>query len=305
MSRDRTQRISAVCAHTSSNRAVQPAKCELTGRKSRCPPRRGLTVPADHGAMPASALDSFTTIVEHPCSGADRRHRARPVAARAKPCRAHADQLLGPSHCPRSGRGVAPRRSQRRSGSTLSRRTAAADRRVRARHRRWSDHEHQVDRQPRQAEAPRAGRRLQIAPEANDVNAGIFAVWPPAPGFASPIPRSTADAVTQTASAGVNRSPFLVMLRHSNTDQTRSRPPNGTRCRRRWAPPAAVRQPVADEQLVDRRARADDGDRMAARVDHRVRPVGRQPVSAPQPVTPTGRGDPALVTRICLPWRSR
>src|SRR5215208_7120381 len=37
------------------------------------------------------------------------------------------------------------------------------DRRVGARYRRRSDHKHQRDRQPRQADAPRASRRLQIA----------------------------------------------------------------------------------------------------------------------------------------------
>ena len=68
-----------------------------------------------------------------------------------------------PPDRPPSGRVVAPRRGQRRPGSALSRRTAAADRRDGARHRRRSDHEHQLDRQPRQAGAPRAGRRPRIA----------------------------------------------------------------------------------------------------------------------------------------------
>ena len=58
---------------------------------------------------------------------------------------------------------VAPRRSQRRPGSAPARRTAAVDRRAGARHRRRSDHQHQRDRQPRQADAPRASRRLHIA----------------------------------------------------------------------------------------------------------------------------------------------
>jgi RNA polymerase sigma-70 factor (ECF subfamily) len=44
--------------------------------------------------------------------------------------------------------------------------------RVRARHRRRSDHKHQRDRQPRQADAPRAGRRLQIAAEVGAMNSG-------------------------------------------------------------------------------------------------------------------------------------
>ncbi len=69
-----------------------------------------------------------------------------------------------------SGRVVAPRRGQRRPGSALSRRTAAADRRVGARYRRRSDHQHQRDRQPRQAGAPRAGRRLPIAAEIGEMN---------------------------------------------------------------------------------------------------------------------------------------
>ena len=65
--------------------------------------------------------------------GADRRRRrqgagARAVAARAQPRRAHAGQL-GPPGRRASGRVVAPRRGQRRPGSALSRRTAAADRR--------------------------------------------------------------------------------------------------------------------------------------------------------------------------------
>jgi transposase len=80
----------------------------------------------------------------------------------SQPRRAHAHQL-GPPGRPRPGRVVAPRRGQRWPGSALSRRTAAADRRMGARHRRQSDHKHQLDRQPRQADAPRASRRLQIA----------------------------------------------------------------------------------------------------------------------------------------------
>jgi ketosteroid isomerase-like protein len=83
-------------------------------------------------------------------------------AARAQPCRAHAHQL-DPLGRASSGRDVAPRRGQRRPGSALSRRTAAADQRVGARYRRRSDHEHQLRRQPRQADAPRASRRLRIA----------------------------------------------------------------------------------------------------------------------------------------------
>ena len=66
-----------------------------------------------------------------PRRGADRRRRrqgsgARAVAARAQPCRAHADQLA--RRRPPSRGVVAPRRGQRRPGSALSRRTAAADR---------------------------------------------------------------------------------------------------------------------------------------------------------------------------------
>ena len=70
------------------------------------------------------------------------------------------------------GRVVAPRRGQRRPGSALPRRTAAADRRDGARHRRRSDHRHQLDRQPRQADAPRASRRLRIAAEVGAMNSG-------------------------------------------------------------------------------------------------------------------------------------
>ena len=39
-----------------------------------------------------------------------------------------------------------------------------------ARYRRRSDHKHQLDRQPRQADAPRASRRLQIATEVGEMN---------------------------------------------------------------------------------------------------------------------------------------
>jgi RNA polymerase sigma-70 factor (ECF subfamily) len=84
------------------------------------------------------------------------------VAARAQSCRAHADQLC---HRPPSRGLVARGRGQRRPGSPLSRRTAAADRRGGARHRRRSDHRRQLDRQPRQAQAPRARRRLGVAPD--------------------------------------------------------------------------------------------------------------------------------------------
>ncbi len=53
-------------------------------------------------------------------------------------------------------RGVAaPRRGQRWPGRSLARRTAAADRRGRARQRRRSDHTRQLSCQPRQADAPR------------------------------------------------------------------------------------------------------------------------------------------------------
>ena len=78
---------------------------------------------------------------------------------------------------PHPGRVVAPRRGQRRPGSALLDATAAADRRVGARYRRRSDHEHQRDRQPRQADAPRAGRRPQIATEVGEMNPA-----PTAPG---------------------------------------------------------------------------------------------------------------------------
>src|SRR5262249_52478402 len=46
----------------------------------------------------------------------------------------------------------------------------AAHRRDGARYRRRSDHKHQRDRQPRQADAPRASRRLQIATQLGEMN---------------------------------------------------------------------------------------------------------------------------------------
>ena len=92
-------------------------------------------------------------------------------AARTRPCRAHGHQL-GPAGRARSGGVVAPCRTQRRPGSTLPRRTAAADRRVRDRHRRRPDHEHQRNRQPRQAETPRAGRRPRLAAEVGAMSSG-------------------------------------------------------------------------------------------------------------------------------------
>jgi hypothetical protein len=73
-------------------------------------------------------------------------------AARTQPCRAHADQRDSPGHAP-SWRVVAPRRGQRRPGSARPRRTAAADRRVGACHRRRSDHE-QRSAPPRAPPAP-------------------------------------------------------------------------------------------------------------------------------------------------------
>ena len=64
------------------------------------------------------------------------------------------------------------------SGGARSRRTAAADWRVGTRYRRRSDHEHQLDRQPRQADAPRAGRRLPIAVELGEMNSRPVAADP-------------------------------------------------------------------------------------------------------------------------------
>ncbi|MGI8825890.1 MAG: sigma factor-like helix-turn-helix DNA-binding protein [Chloroflexota bacterium] len=90
---------------------------------------------------------------------------------------ARGDQLVRPGRAP-SGGVVASHRGQRRPGSALSRRTVAADRRVGARHRRRSDHKHQLDRQPRQADAPRACRRRQIATEVGEMNSGAFAATP-------------------------------------------------------------------------------------------------------------------------------
>ena len=88
---------------------------------------------------------------------------ARPDAARTQPGREHARHLQ-PGWRPRHpGRVAAPRRGQRRRGSAHPRRTAAADRRVGARRCRWSDQEHQLDRESRQARAPRASRRLRSA----------------------------------------------------------------------------------------------------------------------------------------------
>jgi RNA polymerase sigma-70 factor (ECF subfamily) len=103
---------------------------------------------------------------------------ARSLRGRSRVARAH---QLAPPGRPRSGRVDAPRRGQRRPGSAVSRRTAAADRRVRARHRRRSDHAHQLDRQPRQAVAPRAGRRPRLAPEVGEMKAGVAA--PPRAGL--------------------------------------------------------------------------------------------------------------------------
>ena len=71
----------------------------------------------------------------------------------------------------RSGPVAAPRRSQRRPGSALSRRTAAGDRRRGARYRRRRDPEHQLHRQPRQADPPRAGRRLGSASAISEMKA--------------------------------------------------------------------------------------------------------------------------------------
>ena len=59
-------------------------------------------------------------------------------------------------------------------GALLLDGTAAADRRVGARYRRRSDHEHQLDRQPRQADAPRTSRRPQIATEVSEMNSGVL-----------------------------------------------------------------------------------------------------------------------------------
>ena len=80
-------------------------------------------------------------------------------------------------------------------GALFSRRTGPGDRRVRARYRRRSGHEHQRDRQPRQADAPRAGRRPRIALEVGEMNSGARAASPPrscprrAPGGTRPLIR--------------------------------------------------------------------------------------------------------------------
>ncbi len=92
----------------------------------------------------------------------------RPRAARAQPCRPHADQI--PPQCRPPGRVDAPRRGQRRSGSALSRPTTTTGRRGGARHRRRPDRKHQRDRKPRQADAPRAGRRPHVATAVGEMN---------------------------------------------------------------------------------------------------------------------------------------
>jgi RNA polymerase sigma factor (sigma-70 family) len=66
--------------------------------------------------------------------------------------------------------GVSMRRVELNGGpGALSRLTAGPDRRVGARCRRRSDHKHQRDRQPREADAPRATRRLRVTAEADEL----------------------------------------------------------------------------------------------------------------------------------------
>ncbi len=69
------------------------------------------------------------------------------------------------------------------SPGVLSRRTAAADRRRRARDQRRSDHKRQLDRQPGQADPPWASRRHCIATELSDMTPALLprrAAVPPA-----------------------------------------------------------------------------------------------------------------------------
>ena len=82
-------------------------------------------------------------------AGLDSKRRA---SSATQPRRARRDQLT--PERPRSGGVAAPRAGQRRTGSALSRRTASAGCRGGARHRRRSDHTHQLNRQPRQTDAP-------------------------------------------------------------------------------------------------------------------------------------------------------
>ena len=111
---------------------------------------------------------------------------ARAVAARAQPCRAHADQLAPPG---RALPGVSLRPVEVNGGPgalflDAQQRLIAS---VGARYRRRSDHKHQRDRQPRQADAPRPSRRPQIATEVGKMNSGSAASPPciPARGHRS------------------------------------------------------------------------------------------------------------------------
>lgn len=80
----------------------------------------------------------------------------RPSAGRNRVARA--DQL-DPSGCTRSWRVVAPLEVNGGPGALFSRRTATADRRVRARYRGRRDHERQLDRQSRTSgQSPTSGR---------------------------------------------------------------------------------------------------------------------------------------------------
>ncbi len=118
------------------------------------------------------------------------------VAARARTGGAHVAQRPPQNHL-HSGRHVAARRGQRRPGRPLSRRAGAGDRGAGARYRRRSDHRRQLDRQPRQAGAPRAGRRPQGAPAVRAMT-----------GFANSRSRTSGSA---TSPALPTRSPVSVI----------------------------------------------------------------------------------------------
>jgi RNA polymerase sigma factor (sigma-70 family) len=111
--------------------------------------------------------------------------------------KAHVDQLVPPGD-PHPGRVAAPRRDQRRSRSARLRPTAATDRRGGARHRWRSDHRHQLDRQPRQADPPRDTRRPRIAPDVSEVNSGT-----PSRVACSPGRRTVRPVAHNTLSAGL------------------------------------------------------------------------------------------------------
>ena len=78
----------------------------------------------------------------------------------------------------------------------LSRRAKAADRRGGAQYRRRSDHRHQRDRQPGQADASRASRRPHVAPEASDMTSPNIQIARRAQGVNSPGNEQQSDGQT-------------------------------------------------------------------------------------------------------------